>query len=139
DVVLAIARDGQALVLARASAGTTTSSPPTASFPIVLAPARVGLRGVALGRVRFAGVGADKLGSPDLARAARDGLRALVAPVASGIAARALEEARRYAMLRQQFGKAIARFQGVQFLVAQILVARQGCHALARALAEAAM
>ena len=127
DAILATAREGEARVLV--SAESLAALEPGA--------VRVGLRGLAPLRFRFERTRARQLGSPELARAARDGARALAAPIAAGLASRALDEARRYAMLRQQFGRAIAKFQGVQFLVAQILVAREGCLALARALVEA--
>ncbi|MBI2359117.1 MAG: acyl-CoA dehydrogenase family protein [Deltaproteobacteria bacterium] len=49
-----------------------------------------------------------------------DLLRCTVGAAAVGLAQRALEEAVRYAGARQQFGQAIARFQGIQFKLADM-------------------
>ena len=49
-----------------------------------------------------------------------DLLRCTVGAAALGLAQRALEEAVRYAGARQQFGQAIARFQGIQFKLADM-------------------
>lgn len=130
--VLGPARAGTLLVLAKDAlvlVDTTAASIETA------AP-RTGLRGLPP-RVARLDAAAVVLGGVVEAERARAEARALAAPVAAGLVARALEEARRYAMMRQQFGRAIARFQGVQFLVAQIHEAREGCRALARAAALA--
>src|SRR5438105_2721875 len=70
-----------------------------AALSVSSEPPRVGLRGLPARTVRLRGE-ARKLGGLELAREARDGARALAAPVAAGIASRALDEARRYAMLR---------------------------------------
>ncbi len=49
-----------------------------------------------------------------------DLLRCTVGAAALGLAQRALEEAVRYAGARQQFGQALARFQGIQFKLADM-------------------
>jgi len=49
-----------------------------------------------------------------------DLLRCTVGAAALGLAQRALEEAVRYAGARQQFGRALARFQGIQFKLADM-------------------
>jgi acyl-CoA dehydrogenase len=49
-----------------------------------------------------------------------DLLRCTVGAAAVGLAQRALEEAVRYAGARQQFGQALARFQGIQFKLADM-------------------
>jgi acyl-CoA dehydrogenase len=49
-----------------------------------------------------------------------DTLRCTVAAAAVGLAQRALEEAVRYARERQQFGRPIAQFQGIQFKLAEM-------------------
>jgi acyl-CoA dehydrogenase len=49
-----------------------------------------------------------------------DTLRCTVAAAALGLAQRALEEAIRYSRGRQQFGRPIAQFQGVQFKLAEM-------------------
>ncbi len=49
-----------------------------------------------------------------------DLLRCTVGAAAAGLAQRALEEAVRYASARQQFGQPIARFQGIQFKLADM-------------------
>lgn len=49
-----------------------------------------------------------------------DLLRCTVGAAAVGLAQRSLEEAVRYAGARQQFGQAIARFQGIQFKLADM-------------------
>ncbi len=124
SVLLVLAREGLALV--DAAACEVTPQPPLA-----------GLRGLP---PRTARIDADAvpLGDAVLAGRARDGARSLAAPIAAGLVARALDEARRYAMMRHQFGRPIARFQGVQFLVAQLHEGREGCRARARAAARAA-
>jgi acyl-CoA dehydrogenase len=49
-----------------------------------------------------------------------DTLRCTVAAAALGLAQRALEEAIRYSRKRQQFGRPIAQFQGIQFKLAEM-------------------
>jgi acyl-CoA dehydrogenase len=49
-----------------------------------------------------------------------DTLRCTVAAAALGLAQRALEEALRYSHQRQQFGRPIAQFQGIQFKLAEM-------------------
>jgi acyl-CoA dehydrogenase len=49
-----------------------------------------------------------------------DTLRCTVAAAALGLAQRALEEAIRYSQGRQQFGRPIAQFQGIQFKLAEM-------------------
>jgi acyl-CoA dehydrogenase len=49
-----------------------------------------------------------------------DTLRCTVAAAALGLAQRALEEAIRYSRGRQQFGRPIAQFQGIQFKLAEM-------------------
>jgi acyl-CoA dehydrogenase len=49
-----------------------------------------------------------------------DTLRCTVAAAALGLAQRALEEAIRYSRNRQQFGRPIAQFQGIQFKLAEM-------------------
>jgi alkylation response protein AidB-like acyl-CoA dehydrogenase len=67
-----------------------------------------------------------------------DHTRATVAAQAVGIAQGALDVATAYLMQRQQFGKSLAAFQGLQFMVAdmeiRIRAARAATHAAAREL-----
>jgi acyl-CoA dehydrogenase len=130
--VLGPARAGALLVLAKDALVLVDTS----AAVIETTALRTGLRGLPP-RTALLDAPAVVLGGAVEAERARAEARALVAPVATGLVARALEEARRYAMMRQQFGRPIARFQGVQFLVAQIHEAREGCRALARAAALA--
>jgi alkylation response protein AidB-like acyl-CoA dehydrogenase len=125
--LLVLAREGDEPVLLSVAVGDVSLREEAA---------RSGLRGLPA-RTVVLDAPAVRLGRGDLARVARDGARALVAAVSAGIVARGLEEAKRYAMMRQQFGRAIAKFQGVQFLVAQIYEAGEGCRALAHAVARA--
>ena len=64
------------------------------------------------------------LGNPgeglNIAFGTLDLLRCTVGAAAVGLAQRALEEAVRYAGERQQFGQALARFQGIQFKLADM-------------------
>jgi butyryl-CoA dehydrogenase len=57
-----------------------------------------------------------------IAMATLDGGRIGIAAQAVGIAQGAFEEARKYARERQQFGKAIAEFQSIQFYLADMAV-----------------
>ncbi|HNU83609.1 MAG TPA: acyl-CoA dehydrogenase family protein, partial [Thermoanaerobaculia bacterium] len=57
-----------------------------------------------------------------IAMATLDGGRIGIAAQAVGIARGAFEEARRYARERQQFGRAIAEFQTIQFYLADMAV-----------------
>jgi len=66
-----------------------------------------------------------------------DGGRVTVAAMSVGIAAAALEHSLGYARGRQQFGKSISEFQGVQFLLADMEIAVTAARALTRDAAEA--
>lgn len=134
--VLGPANAGTLLVLAGGAGRHSLHLVDAAAVAFDAEPPRTGLRGLPPRSVRI-DADATLLGDADLARLARDEARALAAPIAAGLVGRALEEARRYAMMRQQFGRPIARFQGVQFLVAQIHEGREGCRALAAAAAHA--
>lgn len=56
-----------------------------------------------------------------IALATLDFFRSSVAAAACGLAIRALAEARRWASARRQFGSAIAEFQGIRFLLADMV------------------
>lgn len=60
-----------------------------------------------------------------------DKSRPPVASAATGIARRALDEAVKYAGTRQAFGQAIAHFQGVGFMLADMKIRYEGAHHLA--------
>ncbi|MBL7661447.1 acyl-CoA dehydrogenase family protein [bacterium] len=67
--------------------------------------------------------------------------RPLTAMIAVGIGARAVECARSYALDRKQFGEAIAHFQGIQFMLADMVTEIEASRLLslnAAALADAA-
>jgi len=66
-----------------------------------------------------------------------DGGRVTVAAMSVGIAAAALEHSLEYARGRQQFGRVISEFQGVQFLLADMEIAVTAARALTRDAAEA--
>jgi len=57
-----------------------------------------------------------------IAMAALDRGRITIGAIAVGLSERALEEASKYALIRQQFGKAIFEFQGLQFLLADMAI-----------------
>jgi alkylation response protein AidB-like acyl-CoA dehydrogenase len=59
-----------------------------------------------------------------------DGGRLGVAAMSAGIAAGALDAATRYAAERQQFGREIAAFQGIQFMIADMAIAVQTSQSL---------
>jgi len=51
-----------------------------------------------------------------------DRTRPEIGAIAIGIAQRALDEAKRYALERQQFGQPIANFQAIQFMLADMAI-----------------
>ena len=88
---------------------------------------KLGIRGSSTAELVFAGVrvpAANRLGAEGdglrLAMAVLDRSRPSVAAQALGIAQGALDEAVRYARQRRQFGQAIAEFQAIQFLLADM-------------------
>jgi acyl-CoA dehydrogenase len=68
----------------------------------------------------------------NLALRTLDTLRCTVAAAAVGLAQRALEEAIRYARERQQFGRPIAQFQGIQFKLAEMATDLEAARLLMR-------
>jgi acyl-CoA dehydrogenase len=79
-----------------------------------------------LGEVRFEGTPAVLLGQDGegyrLALSTLEVFRPSVGAAACGLAARALEEAVRWAQARRQFGRALADFQATQMALAEMLV-----------------
>jgi alkylation response protein AidB-like acyl-CoA dehydrogenase len=106
-----------AFVVERADAGVSFGAPER----------KLGIKGsptceVYLDRVR---IPADRIiGSPGegfkIAMRTLDHTRVTIAAQAVGIAQGALDYARRYVQQRQQFGKPIADFQGIQFMIAEM-------------------
>jgi acyl-CoA dehydrogenase len=68
----------------------------------------------------------------NLALRTLDTLRCTVAAAAAGLAQRALEEAIGYARERQQFGRPIAQFQGIQFKLAEMATELEAARLLVR-------
>jgi acyl-CoA dehydrogenase len=105
---------------------------------------KMGLHGSATAEITIDGVRlpADHLlgeegGGFGMLMAGLDGGRVTVAAMSVGIAAAALEHSLDYASQRHQFGQAIADFQGVQFLLADMEIAVTASRALTRDAAEA--
>ena len=61
-----------------------------------------------------------------------DMTRASIASMATGLAQRALDEAARFANLRQQFGKPIGRFQGISFMLSDMACRTEASRLLSR-------
>ncbi|HEY3244347.1 MAG TPA: acyl-CoA dehydrogenase [Phycisphaerae bacterium] len=73
-----------------------------------------------------------------IAYAVLDLFRSTVGAAACGMARRALDEAVTYAQRREQFGKPIANFQGIQFMLAEMATELSAAHLLvAQGAAEA--
>jgi acyl-CoA dehydrogenase len=89
-----------------------------------------------LGEVRFAETPAVLVGEEghgySLAMKTLDTFRPSVGAAACGLAARALDEAARWALARRQFGKALAEHQGVQMALADMLTDLQAARLLVR-------
>jgi acyl-CoA dehydrogenase len=89
-----------------------------------------------LGEVRFDGAPALLLGQEGegyrLALATLDTFRPSVGAAACGLAARALEEAVRWAQARRQFGRALADFQATQMALAEMHVDLEAARLLVR-------
>jgi alkylation response protein AidB-like acyl-CoA dehydrogenase len=128
-----------AVVLARTDAGPTLFVVPAddAAWRVVRRDETLGLRPLELATVRLDGVrvGAGAMiGEPGRAQtvlqAAADAHRIGIAAVACGIARAALEHARDYAAQREQFGRALRRFQGIQFKLADMATHTEAAQAL---------
>lgn len=89
-----------------------------------------------LGEVRFEGTPALLLGSEGegyrLALATLDTFRPSVGAAACGLAARALDEAVRWAQARRQFGRPLADFQAIQMALAEMQVDLDAARLLVR-------
>ena len=89
-----------------------------------------------LGEVRFEGTPGLLLGAPGdgyrLAQAALETFRPGVGAAACGLAARALDEAVRWAQARRQFGRSLADFQAVQMALAEMQVDLDAARLLVR-------
>jgi acyl-CoA dehydrogenase len=89
-----------------------------------------------LGEVRFEGTPALLLGGEGegyrLALATLDTFRPSVGAAACGLAARALDEAVRWAQARRQFGRPLADFQGIQMALAEMQVELDAARLLVR-------
>jgi acyl-CoA dehydrogenase len=73
-----------------------------------------------------------------IAYATLDLFRSTVGAAACGMARRALDEAVNYAQRREQFGKPIGKFQGIQFMLAEMATELAAAHLLvAQGAAEA--
>ena len=143
-----------ALVLARTAdveAGSTTSAQtkgigaflvPTDAegFRVTDRESTMGFRPLEIGTVRLDGVrvGAEALiGDPSMGFAytldLRDNGRLAIAAIALGIAQAALDHAVRYAAEREQFGRKLNRFQGMQYKLADMTVRVAASRALVAA------
>ena len=133
DAVIVFARTGGAgaggvsAFLARAGEGLTVSK----EIP------KLGLHTSSTAELAFDGLrvaDADRLGDEGaglkVALATLDGGRITIAAQACGIARAALDLATRYAQERQAFGGPIARFQGVQFPLADVAAKLEGARLL---------
>jgi acyl-CoA dehydrogenase len=89
-----------------------------------------------LGEVRFAGTPGVLVGEEghghSLAMKTLDTFRPSVGAAAVGLAARALDEASRWAQARRQFGKPLAELQGVQMALAEMQTELQAARLLVR-------
>jgi acyl-CoA dehydrogenase len=89
-----------------------------------------------LGEVRFEGTPGLLLGAEGegfrLAQAALETFRPGVGAAACGLAARALEEALRWAQARRQFGRSLADFQAIQMALAEMQVDLDAARLLVR-------
>jgi len=89
-----------------------------------------------IGEVRFAGTPGVLVGEEGhgyaLAMKTLDTFRPSVGAAAVGLAARALDEASRWAQARRQFGKPLADFQGVQMALAEMQTELQAARLLVR-------
>jgi len=89
-----------------------------------------------LGEVRFEGTPAVLLGEEGqgyaLVLKTLDTFRPTVGAAACGLAARALDEALRWALARRQFGSALSEFQGVQMALADMQTELQAARLLVR-------
>ncbi len=111
------------LVVARVDGAPATLLVPSDTPGVAVGPAlaRMGLRASGTASIDMrevsladaALVGAGPLGPREL-DTVKAGLRTAVAAIAVGVGRRALEEAARYALGREQFGRPIARFQAIQ-------------------------
>ena len=81
-------------------------------------------------------VGGREGGGFAVAMASLDGGRLGIAACAVGLAQAAFDVARAYAMERQQFGRPIAEFQGVGFLLADMATRTEAARALYRSAAD---
>ncbi len=139
-------RAGLAIVLAAVDAGPTLFAVPTTAAGWSIGPRdhTLGLRSIEIASVRLADVSVGSgavLGRPgqamELLAATADAHRFGVAATATGIARAALEHAVDYASEREQFGRPIREFQGMQFKLADMATRLAAAEALlSRALAE---
>lgn len=110
DPLAVTSREGEVFLVEGALPGLTREPAPS-----------LGMRGAGLAHVRFEGV---KVGAPvawlDAPTASRlaSMKRAATAAVGVGIGRAALDEARRYARERKQFGRPIGDFQAIQWMIA---------------------
>ncbi len=72
-----------------------------------------------------------------MAMAALDRGRITIGAIACGLSQRALDEAIRFALQRQQFGKNIFEFQGLQFMMADMATEIESSKALVKSAAQA--
>ncbi|MBL7662003.1 acyl-CoA dehydrogenase family protein [bacterium] len=72
-----------------------------------------------------------------LAMTGLNGGRINIAAAACGVAASAIEIARKHLLERKQFGKALAEFQGLQFMLAEMLTKQRAAVLLTRDAAQA--
>lgn len=116
------ATDADLFVL-RTEDGDVFTCPPSAAGLTVTEAESLGMRGAGLGHVRLDGVRAERLG-PHQGGAAL--MRAAWASVGAGVGRASLAAARAYALERKQFGRPIADFQAIQWMLADAATALDG-------------
>lgn len=122
------AKRGISLLLADASTPGLVPQPPEKKMGLRSSPtAQVVLDGARVDADRLIGAEGEGL---RIALSALDGGRLGISAVATGVAQAALDAATAYARERKQFGRRIADFQGVSFLLADMATAVEASRAM---------
>jgi len=122
------AKRGISLLLADASTPGLLPQPPEKKMGLRSSPtAQIVLDGARVDADRLIGAEGEGL---RIALSALDGGRLGISAVATGVAQAALDAATAYARERKQFGRRIADFQGVSFLLADMATAVEASRAL---------
>ncbi|MDQ1746446.1 MAG: hypothetical protein QOD07_709 [Frankiaceae bacterium] len=122
------AKRGISLLLADASTPGLVPQPPEKKMALRSSPtAQIVLDGARVDADRLIGAEGEGL---RIALSALDGGRLGISAVATGVAQAALDAATAYARERKQFGRRIADFQGVSFLLADMATAVEASRAL---------